>query len=348
MPSWRYNGLGEVSFGSRLRVDFRYGAEGWTPMILARITDVGFLFPSGAGSLVTLKGEDLASLLKAKPTMDNIYIDFHEIEMVEMELEASASGLALPATRPDSPFSQPMPSITHEKAKSYLQFIQAFAERMDFEVFVAFNDPSPGRAAPNPSDPDPRPTSFHFEPARSAVLNEVVTLQWGRDIVDFKPTFAVWDILTSATASGSLPRGRGTFTATATLDDAINDLHAAEGGETPIPASAARRAAFDEENRPEENGEQITASNIDQERASLQAVAKLRASARQFLTGDITTIGFTKLRPGIHVNLTGVHPPFDGIYYITKTVHTLSAAGYLTVTSLRRPGMLDPAGYPSE
>src|SRR5688500_12208101 len=37
-PLWRYNKLDTVSFGTRVRVDMRYGNEGWTPMILARIT----------------------------------------------------------------------------------------------------------------------------------------------------------------------------------------------------------------------------------------------------------------------------------------------------------------------
>ena len=99
--------------------------------------------------------------------------------------------------------------------------------------------------------------------------------------------------------------------------------------------------------RARENVEPIPVSNIDEERARLQATAKLRASARQFLTAEITTIGFTGLRPGIHVNLTGFDAPFDGIYYVTQTVHSLTAAGYITKTSLRRPGMLDPSDYPA-
>jgi hypothetical protein len=316
-------------------------------MILARITDIAFLFPDRAESRVTLKGEDLASLLKAKPTEDKLYEEKQEIDMVEETLSASRSRLSLPGTRPPPLFATPMPTITHEKSKSYLQFIQAFAERMDYEVFVAFDDVSPGRAAPNPSDPDPRPVSFHFETARSAVLNELVTLHWGRDIVDFKPTFTAWDILTYAVASGSTPRGRGGIMEFVTLDSAVNDRHTAPDGAAPLSVAQVRESAFRDENSPEDNGEEITASNIDQERAAMQATAMVRNSARQFLTADITTIGFTRLRPGIHVNLTGFHAPFDGIYYVTKTVHTLSAEGYRTVCTVRRPGMLDPSRYPS-
>ena len=130
------------------------------------------------------------------------------------------------------------------------------------------------------------------------------------------------------------------------MADAIDDLHSAPGGATPISAIDARQNAFADENRPEANEEAIEASNIDEERARQQAVAKLRTSARQFLTAEITTVGFTRLRPGIHVDLSGLYAPFDGIYYVTKTVHAIKADGYITKTSLRRPGMLDPADYP--
>jgi hypothetical protein len=348
VPVWRYNKLDTLSFGKRMRVDFRYGNDGWTPMMLARITDVAFDFPAAEGAKITLKGEDLVSLLKAKPEMDEMYIDFHEIDMVELVLSSSNSGLSLPADRPQNAFSTVLPSITHEKAKSFLQFIQAFAERMDYEVFVAFDNPEPGRAAPNPVEADPRSVSFHFEPSRSATVDDVVALQWGRDIVDFKPKLKVWDILTAAEASGSVPRGRGGLTVTVPMSDAINDLQTADGGPTPMSVADFRASEFDEENRPEANVHTITATNIDEERARMHAKAALRKSAREFLTADITTIGFTRLRPGIHVNLTGLYAPFDGIYYVAKTVHTLTAAGYITKTSLNRPGMLDPDQYPTE
>lgn len=346
VPPWRYNKMDTLSFGKRVRVDMRYGADGWTPMILARITDVTFQFPSSAGAQLTLKGEDLTSLIKTKPETDEMYIDFHEIEIVESALSGSGSGLTLPATRPQPAFTTVLPAITHEKAKTYLQFFQAFAERMDYEIFTEFDNIEPGQAGANVTAPDPRPVSLHFEPARSANLDKVVSLHWGRDIIDFKPTFKAWEILTGARVSGNVPRQRGGFEVVVPMADAIDDLHSAPGGAAPISAIDARQNAFADENRPEANEEAIEASNIDEERARQQAVAKLRTSARQFLTAEITTVGFTRLRPGIHVDLSGLYAPFDGIYYVTKTVHAIKADGYITKTSLRRPGMLDPADYP--
>lgn len=340
-PSWRYNKMDPVGFGTRVRVDMRYGTEGWTPMMLARVTDVGFHFPPAAGAQLTLKGEDLLSLLKTKPETDYIHFESQEIDTVELSLDESGSGLTLASPKTASPFSTVLNSVTHEKAKTYQQFIESFAERMDYEVFVDFDDGSAVKTAAE------RKVSLHFEPARSATKGNPIPLVWGRDIVEFKPTFKVWDVLTEAVASGSVPRGRGAITVPVSMDSAINDLHTGADGAAPINAAEGRKRAFSSEGRKADaNSEPVKTTNIDQERAEMQARAVLRKSARQFLTADLMTIGYTKLKPGVHVDLSKLYPPFDGVYYVTQTVHMLSAAGYITKSTLRRPGMLDPAKYP--
>src|SRR5690349_13774562 len=54
-------------FGRRFRVDMRYVGQAWTPMILARVTDLGFSFPSSGGAKLNVTGKDLLSLLEVKP-----------------------------------------------------------------------------------------------------------------------------------------------------------------------------------------------------------------------------------------------------------------------------------------
>lgn len=354
-PPWKYNGLdqSEVSFGTRFRVDLRYGQDRWTPMMLARVTNVAFGFPSAAGASVTITGEDLLSLLKAKPNSPVLHFSIHEIDMVESEVAFSGCGLTVVPPEPRNLFSSPMGDVTHEPAQSYLQFIQSMAERMDYEVFVEFDDagePLPGDGA---TEVVPK---FYFVPSRSAVLGDPIPLAWGLDIVEFKPTFKVWDMFTAARVAGNVPRGRGSITVDVPMADAIEgDLHTASGQPAPLSAIDVRHRAFETEltfltnmvgDEIEANVSTINVTNIDEERAERQGLAALRKSAREFLTADITTIGYTRLRPGIHVNLTGFYAPFDGIYYVTQAVHTLSSTGYTTKISVRRPGMLDPSSYP--
>ena len=343
-PIWRYNRLDTVRFGTRIRVDMRYADEGWTPMILARVTNIDFWFPPGAGSQVTLNGEDFLSLLKVKPDTDYIHMQAQEVDVVDTELREANAGMSLAAPRPAEPFTTPLASITHEKSKTRLEFINELAQRMDFEVFVDFANRSPVRTD------EPRPVSLHFEPCRSAGTAAPLSLLWGRDITEFKPAFKVWDVLTAATATGSVPRGRGGFSVPPIrMDDpgVINDLRIGADGARPQSAAAVRASAFSAEGRtPETNVGTVTATNIDEERARMAAKTMLRKSARQFLTAEITTLGAPPLKPGAHVDLTGLYAPFNGVYYVTKTVHTLSAAGYSTKADLQRPGMLDPSGYP--
>ena len=69
---------------------------------------------------------------------------------------------------------------------------------------------------------------------------------------------------------------------------------------------------------------------------------------RELLTAEGSTIGRPELRPGVHIAIGGLYPPFDGVYYVTQTVHTFDTSGYRTQFSLRRPGMLDPSQYPGD
>ena len=72
------------------------------------------------------------------------------------------------------------------------------------------------------------------------------------------------------------------------------------------------------------------------------AEAQFRRKAREFFTIDGTTLGIPRLRPGNYVQITGMRPPFDGFFYVTKTVHTYGADGLRTKFSARRPGMVLP------
>jgi phage protein D len=66
---------------------------------------------------------------------------------------------------------------------------------------------------------------------------------------------------------------------------------------------------------------------------------------REFMTAETQVVGLPRLRPGQFVDIHGLRPPFDGYYYVTKTVHALDGSGYKTQLSLRRPGMMPPDRY---
>lgn len=342
LPTWKYNRLDVLHFGQRVRVQFRYALDqkDWQPMILARITDMGFSFPSSGGSQLTLEGEDVLSLLKTKPNEDTAYRNKGEREIVEDVLRRAEFSRAYPmASSTDSEqFGDTLTTVTHQKTQTYLQFIESLAERLDYEVFVDFDDPTDKNSA----------VKFHFEPARSLTLKGLVDLTWGSDLVEFRPKFKVWDVFTGAETHGRDPRRRARVEETVVAGALVPDLHRAPDGATPISAIDARRRFFQaERGAVPENPTTLDVSNLDRQRARRLAVAALRKSAREFLTAEASTIGFTRIRPGIHVNIKKLEAPFDGIYYVTKAVHTADSNGFRTQCSLRRPGMLNPDRYPT-
>ena len=121
-PAWRYNSLksNEIAFGSRLRVDMRYGQDGWTPMMLVRVTDIAFSFPSGAGASLTLKCEDMLSLLKIKPNSDSGSADPQsEEDQVEEKIYGSGCGLEFDVSDEGHLFS------THLRAHHFRRLISS-------------------------------------------------------------------------------------------------------------------------------------------------------------------------------------------------------------------------------
>lgn len=370
-----------LKLGQRVRVDFRYGSGPWTKMILARITDLAFSFPADGGSRVVVTGEDLMSILKVKPTRDHPYpAGRQEEEIFDDVLQRARAGVSY--ARGDRPIprrDQGLPAVRHQKSQTYFQFMTDIADRLDTELYVDFVDRNvesvsvPGAATADESNADStaidvsRELEFRMEPARSGIrpstrdedwtANETrdrstyIELRHGKSLIDFTPTLKVWEMPTSANVSGSHPhrrgRARGEITA-ADIQSAIRgELWPSESypDATPIDAISARREYFGDANDAEDNADSSHTSHLDQQRTRMQALASVLKKVREFLTVEAKTIGVPKLRAGKHVHILGLRPPFDGFYYVTKTVHTLDGSGYFTQLALRRPGMLPPGMY---
>ncbi|MEO8699967.1 MAG: hypothetical protein ABI867_07980 [Kofleriaceae bacterium] len=367
-PPWKYNDLAAIPFGKRLRLDMRYGADPWTKMIVARVTDLQFGFPNGAAQL-TVTGEDLLSLLKTTPKDEHPYRDRTEAQIVRDVLTRSKAkdlGLEFADSTESWPELEPLKSITHASGQSYLKFLQSIAERLDFEVFVDFTDRLRLDSQAKPADASN--VRLHFEPARS--LNDpetVVDLHWGVNLIELTPKLKVWEQHTGIQYGGTRHGKRARFKGTVSLEEAIaEDLkqdttYRFERANPDDPennvvvdnidllgAGRVRERFFAKnEGQALENDKPLHTVNIDEPRAKLQAKAQLRKTARELLTAQGSTIGFPSLRPGMYARVRGLYPPFDGLYYVTQTTHTLDTGGYKTQFALRRPGLLDPSKYPA-
>ena len=262
-PPWKYNDLAALKFGQRLRIDMRYAEQPWHAMIVVRVTNMSFKFPSDNSATVTVEGEDLLSLFKVKPSSDKRYRNKQELQIINDVLERSGSHLPLAAPLiPRHVYNHPLSTVTHQKSNTFLQFVESLAERMDYEVFVDVVDPiiprgessaeqeteaeqqeteqqdetSEGSAAAPDSESSEASDSqqaqprfpevkFHFEEARSLSAHEIMDLHWNKNVIDFTPKFKIWEQFTQAVSRGRNPRNRERIEATARVDAITVDLH---------------------------------------------------------------------------------------------------------------------------
>jgi hypothetical protein len=352
-PRFKYNDFSLLKFGDRLRIDMRYMPEPvddsaerekknqdpWVPMVSGPITDMRFSFGASEGARLEISGEDDLSMLQDKLCTDQRLDGRSEVTIVTDVLRSAG----YPLKRIAAPLVPYPPFVTdkgqglresRQQGQSVLDLIQKLADRIDFEVFLEFaglNDPD----AENDSD---SPLEFHFEPCRARALKTGFRLDRARDLLDFTPTIKLVDQYTEVRVEG---RHRDPFLAEPVTGPALHDVVEDElhGSAPPSSAGAVRQHFFKKRvNCAKVPGQ----SNMDRVRARWYAEAVLRRKAREFFTIEATTLGRPRLRPGQHVEITGMRPPFDGFYYVTRTVTTYGGDGLRTKISARRPGMALP------
>jgi hypothetical protein len=349
VPPYLFDALDLLAFGEHVRVDARYvggtaadlpeeitlGPEpvqddGYTPLMVARITGMQFAF-SGVATL-KITGEDLAGLLKVKPERPVPHNGLQEREIAERILQAvNAPALGTTLGSPkvtDTAFSAALGNVQQTADQTHLAFLDEMAKRLDYELFVDFDEPYDHASA----------VKLHFERARSQLYDSatLVDLRFGLNLISFSPTLSMWDQYTSANAVGRNPSTSATSGIVAEADVVRTD---APGESDSFQSAAEARAAVGP------NVQRVTVANLDDARRQRAAEAALLEQARKFVVATAEVVGLPALRPGIHVRVTGLYPPFDGLYYVTKATHTLDASGYRTSLTVRRPGWTSPAEY---
>lgn len=358
-PRFKYDDFSLFNFGERIRIDMRYwpGApEGpdpadpiaaqshrWVPMISGPITDIRFHFTEKHGNYVEICGEDDLCPLKDKNPKKRDYWAVPEKDICNDVIERAKYPLPIQ-------LGTTLPKFTEEEAKalaeahfegtSYLDYLMKFGDRLDCEVFLEFADLA---------NPDSG-VVLHFERARSRrppdrTIRDIYVIERGKNLSTFTPDIKCVDQWTSVTVCGrdrvstSPNTVQGTVPPKGGTDPLDDELHRDEArGDPPLVSGPEwRRRRFGE--NPETK---INQRGLDAERAEVMADACYRQHARKFLHVDIETLGIPRIRPGRHVEVRGMRPPFDGFYYVEQAVHTYGESGLRTKIHVRRPGMPYP------
>jgi hypothetical protein len=363
-PPYKYNDFSLIAFGVRLRIDMQDWrdpsterklsrpaslATSWVPMVSGPVTDMRFEFSSGSGARLTVSGEDDLSQLKDHVATRKEFPKVPERQIVREVLKLANYPLKSVA---DS--QVPWPSFADDggqgisesilDGQSYLEFLQKLADRLDAEIFIEFSDLKDATSS----------LEFHFEISRSRLPPEsskgdIFILHRDRNLIEFSPSIRVVDQPSKAQVKG---RHRDRNNPTMVTGDAdpsadptllMDELHPDDSVSPPqalTPGPLVRAHFFP--NRTDNPSSDPNQTNLDPARAAVLAQAQLRRKAREFFTIEGTTIGLPRMRPGNFIQIKGMRPPFDGFYYVTKTVHSYGADGMRTKFSARRPGMVLP------
>jgi hypothetical protein len=359
-PPYKYDDFSLIAFGDRLRIDMQDWRDPsterkldtdatwdktWVPMVAGPVTDMRFEFSSSSGARVTVSGEDDLSQLKDHYKTRKEFPSVPERQIVDEVLNLAKyplNSVAAPQVQWPSFADYGGQGIVESivDGQSYLDFLQKLADRLDCEIFIEFS---------NLTKPDSA-LEFHFEVSRCRVppnksAGDIFILHRDRNLIEFSPSIKVVDQPSNAQVKGR-DRDRSNparVTGDAGPSDLADELHPDDSTTPPQPLTAGPlvRAKYFP-NRTDNPLTSPNESNMDPPRAKVLAQAQFRKKAREFFTIEGTTVGLPRLRPGNFVQIKGVRPPFDGFYYVTKTVHSYGNDGMRTKFSARRPGMVLP------
>jgi hypothetical protein len=359
-PPYKYNDFSLIAFGDRLRIDMqdwrdpsterRLSAtalydQTWVPMVSGPVTDMKFEFSSGSGARLTVSGEDDLSQLKDHYDKRQEFAKAPERQIVRDVLTLAnypLQSMADPQVQWPSFADDGGDGITEalQEGQSYLDFMQKLADRLDCEIFLEFADLTIATSA----------LEFHFEPSRCRLppeqsAGDVFILDRDTNLIEFSPSIKVVDQPSAAVVKGRSRDRNNPTMVMGNADSSIlsDELHPddSDGTALPLVAGPDVRARFFP-NRNDNPMSKTNETNMDPDRATVLAQTQFRRKAREFFTIEGTTLGLPRLRPGGFIQITGMRPPFDGFYYVTKTVHSYGGDGMRTKFSAQRAGMPVP------
>jgi uncharacterized protein len=141
-------------------------------------------------------------------------------------------------------------------------------------------------------------------------------LEWGKSLVEFRPTLTTANQIRSVTVKGWNRRTREEISETVTLEDpeirSNRDLHQVLLQCDPREEVVVEEPVF------------------TRQQARARALAILRDRQFQMVRASATTVGLPDLRAGVYVEIDGVGSRLSGNYFVTDTTHTYDDSGYTT------------------
>jgi len=164
---------------------------------------------------------------------------------------------------------------------------------------------------------------LYFGPSQSSGTRDVTfQLEWGRSLVEFRPTLTTANQVKSVTVHGWNRNTKQPIVETATLDD---------------PRLNRNKDLYELLQKCDPREEIVVTEPIfSNKQAKDRAFAILSDRQKEMVKASCTTVGLPDLRAGRKVVIRGVGSRFSGTYFVTDTTHTIGSSGYITKFNARR------------
>ena len=290
-------------------------------MLTGNFTTMEPNFPSSGAPTLSVRGLNILHQLRRKQYV-YAWENKRDSEIAEnlatlRDRETGQKRFPLPIEIDDNALStEPQIDYVAEQNQYDIDFLLARARQRGYVIFI------------QEADPKVRGSSrrLYFGPSqegRIPGLRDVTfKLEWGKSLIDFKPTLTTANQVRSVTVNGWNRRTGRPIQERASLDDR---------------EVTRNRDLFELLQRCDPREEIVVEEPVFTPRqAKDRARAILMDRQKEMVKASATTVGLPDLRAGKLVQIEGLGARFSGTYFITETTHTIGGNGYTTRFSARR------------
>ncbi len=304
-----------IGYGGDLRV-----------MLTGNFTTMEPNFPASGPPTLTVRGLNVLHKLRGKQ---------YTTAWTGLKPSAVAENIAQLAN-PDVKNSKrfPLPIVTDPAAKKAetpinyvsqtnqydIDFLLNFARQQGYVLFVLEGDPKA-------KDKLSQQRRLYFGPSQGGqgggMRPVTYVLEWGKSLIDFKPTLTTANQIKSVTVKGWDRKTKKPISESISIDDPKLKLNKDLHNLITMQCDAREEMVVDEP--------VFTTGEAKQ-----RALAILSDRSKSMVKASGTSVGLPDLRAGQRVRIAGLGARFSGTYFITDTTHSLGDSGYTTKFNSRR------------
>jgi phage protein D len=272
-----------------------------TRIFSGRITGLEASYPAGGGAQITLLAED---------RLQNLRMTRRTRSFEEMSDSDVISQIARDhSLTPEVDLSGPTHRVLAQVNLSDLAFVRECARRVNGEIWVDG-------------------TTLHAQ-TRTDRAGDPLALEYGVSLIAFQVCADLAQQCTSVIVGGWDVGAKSAISETAEAETISSELNGDSGGGAILDQTFGRR--------PQPLVHRVS---LTSEEARNIAEARYRDRARRFVTGSGIADGNPAIRVGKQLDLSGLGPLFNGLYYPVRVRHSFDGlAGYRTEFEVERPGI---------